>query len=56
MAHKNVQREARDTEKSNYMIFDKGKESFVTRLTLDEEIFERKGKIVHLGVWLTQSL
>ena len=45
-----------NTDKSNYMIFDKGKESFATRLTLDEATLERKDKIVHLGVSITQSL
>ena len=43
-------------EKSNYMVFHKGKETFATRFTLDEVTLERKKKIIHLGVWLDESL
>ena len=35
-----------NTDKSNYMIFDKGKELFATRLTLEEATLERKTKLL----------
>ena len=45
-----------NTEKSNYMVFNKEREHFATRLTLDQVTLERKDKIIHLGVWLDQTL
>jgi hypothetical protein len=45
-----------NTEKSNYMLFNKGIETFATRFTLDEVTLERKKTIIHLGVWLDESL
>ena len=36
-----------EQKKSNYMVFNKGKETFATRFTTDEVTLERKKKIIH---------
>ena len=39
-------------KKSNYLVFNRSRESFATRLTINGEWMERKGSIKLLGVWL----
>jgi hypothetical protein len=43
-------------DKSNYMVISRSTEPFSTRLDIKGTILERKEEIVHLGMWLTESL
>ena len=45
-----------NTEKSNYMVLNKDREPFATRLTFDQVTLERKNKIIGLSVWLEETL
>ena len=42
--------------KSNYLIVSKLKEDFVTRLSLNDKLLDRKNMICHLGIWITEDL
>jgi hypothetical protein len=42
--------------KSNYMIFRRTKESFATRLTVNDVLLERKSVTQLLGVWISEDL
>ena len=43
-------------EKSNYMVFSRSQEDFVTRLTLNNTKLERLNASKILGVWITEDL
>ena len=45
-----------NTEKSNYMVITRKKETFATRLKLDDKTVERQTQIRHLGVWLSENM
>ena len=42
--------------KSKYMVFNKSKENFATRLTINNKFIERKNHMLHLGVWISEDL
>ena len=42
--------------KSKYMVFQKSKEKFATRLTINDKFIERTNHMLHLGVWITEDL
>ena len=43
-------------EKCNYMVISRSSEPFSTILQINGTPLERKDQIVHLGMWLTDSL
>ena len=45
-----------NTEKSNYMVISRKKDTFATRLKLDNKTVERQTQIRHLGVWLSENM